>query len=192
MHPSPKINCGKCGEAITIVTHTPECVGCKKFFCLNHRLPEVHECESLKSAKGPKPGPKTLPVTSKIPPSAPSVRGAKNESLGRKVALMKLKQKAKGPSIPLEERIYFYVTSTETEVTGAFYFSRTWTIGRCVDFSAEILKIKNENNKVDRPMLVLVSPSDEILELDVTLDSLLSSKSVQEADALKLARIPKV
>ena len=192
MHPTPKINCGKCGEGISLASHTPECAGCRRFFCLNHRLPEVHECESLKSAKGPRGGHKSLPVASKVPPNAPSVRGAKNESLGRKVALMKLKQKAKGPSIPLEERVHFYVTSTESELTGAFYFSRAWTVGRCVDFSAELLKIKNENNKADRPMLVLVSPMDEILDLDVTLESLISSKSVLEADALKLARIPKV
>ena len=91
------------------------------------------------------------------------VKGAKNETLSLKVAVMKLKQKARGPDVPVSERIYFYIQdcTRPNETAHEFYLSVRWSIGRCVSYVADSLKIKNNNDKPGQAKLVLKANAGE-------------------------------
>ncbi|ODV86096.1 hypothetical protein CANARDRAFT_28135 [[Candida] arabinofermentans NRRL YB-2248] len=83
----------------------------------------------------------------------------------RIIQLSKLKQSAIGDSkISESDRIYINIqyisdnpktnTNTNTNTTSnsntvtSIYVSKTWPIGRMLDYSCTLLKIKNENNKI--------------------------------------------
>lgn len=91
----------------------------------------------------------------------PTVRGSKNEALARKVALMQLKQKARGPPIPFEERVHVFIVVESTGKKEPFYFSQTWTLGRCVDFVTSELKISNSNNRTNGSRVFLSAHGSE-------------------------------
>lgn len=147
--------CSKCSKKCVSI-EIVHCNECKSDFCFEHRLQEDHECATLlrekadllaKSKRAFEPK-KVEPV---------KVRGAKNDALSLKVAVMKLKQKARGPDVPVDERIYFYIQNctTPNRTVHEFYLCKRWTVGRCVAYLAESLKIKNNNDKPDRAKLVL-------------------------------------
>jgi hypothetical protein len=97
-------------------------------------------------------------------------QGRKNPELAAKVALMRLKQSAKGlKEIPAEERVYFFVKPPDGTADVPVYFSKYWSVGRSVDAVAELLGLKNENNRSGAPQLRLfvASCAEEDVELPV-------------------------
>ncbi|ODV61064.1 Cuz1p ASCRUDRAFT_75799 [Ascoidea rubescens DSM 1968] len=95
-------------------------------------------------------------------------------STQRIIELSKLKTNAKGdPKIPVSSRIYawvvkipdfndnnddtknektieeFFNKNMNKEILKPMYFSKTWPVGRVLDYIADELKIKNENNKIN-------------------------------------------
>jgi len=92
---------------------------------------------------------------------------------------MKLKQTAKGPQVPMEERLYVFV-----EVEGSrnpFYFSKTWTFGKCLDFVLETLGLRNENNKMTGKKNVICF-GEETLEFHETV----GESSLKQGDQLNV------
>lgn len=169
-----KISCAQCKNKCTSL-EIVYCVECKLSFCFEHRLQEAHNCFKLLKEKDEllaKSKKKFVPKN--VEPV--KVRGAKNDALSLKVALMKLKQKAKGPGIPIDERIYFYIQNNTNNQNSIheYYLCKKWTIGRCVSFLADELKIKNNNDKLDAEKLILKltdnAEEKSILEFERTLE----------------------
>lgn len=156
-----RVPCSKCGKKCTSIEYV-RCNECESDFCFEHRIQEDHQCGKLLKEKAEllaKSKPAFVPK--KVEPI--KTKGAKNDALSLKVAVMKLKQKAKGPDVPIDERVYFYVQNcTVDNVTShEFYLCKRWTIGRCVAYLADSLKIKNYNDRPDQAKLVLKVNVDE-------------------------------
>jgi len=154
------------------------CYECGFNFCLSHRFPESHECKilqfrnNLKAQKAKlkerqsEVQPKAIKDTLKKPKSA------KNEALARKLALMKLKQQAKGDNkIASEERLYFNLKLPNQKIVQVF-FNKRLQIGRiidnlCTQFS---LNLKNETSAtlslVHEESNTVLSPSTELMKYE--------------------------
>ncbi|XP_018496973.1 phosphatidylinositol 4,5-bisphosphate 3-kinase catalytic subunit alpha isoform [Galendromus occidentalis] len=171
-------------EVVAVVCHF-----CGVNFCLRHRHPPDHECP-----KAPKPTehmPKTKAVVQEIlakrnaPAAAP-----KNElsPTARKVKLMKLKLKAKGDKgLPVGERFHLEVRTPDGQEK-PFFFSKLWSIGRCVDFVCDLEKIANHNNRADAKKLLFQLENEEsTLEMKCILQDLIEQNKLQEADRILLA-----
>lgn len=68
------------------------------------------------------------------------------------IALSKLKSSARGDSrIPVSERVFINVQilndKADTSLKHPVYVSRAWPVGRALDSIADILKVKNVNNR---------------------------------------------
>ncbi|GAV28652.1 hypothetical protein PMKS-002126 [Pichia membranifaciens] len=79
--------------------------------------------------------------------------GNSDSTASRMVEMNKLKRSAKGDSrINVSDRVYVWVIYTSDddttfEVKSAQFFSKRWPIGKMLDSSADISKIKNVNNR---------------------------------------------
>lgn len=134
-------------EVVSII-----CPFCDQAFCLKHRLQQDHDC--IKLDKLDCTPSKTSVLVKSILSSRnetqkhgvqPCKRGA--TKLSAKVALMKIKMNAIGEnSVPPDDRIYFSVTLPNTNIVKNYYFSKTWTIGKLVDYVSSIENMTNLNN----------------------------------------------
>ncbi|KAI1287478.1 AN1-type zinc finger protein 1 [Halotydeus destructor] len=119
-------------------------------------------------------------------------KGVKNNDLAKKVAYMKLKQKAVGmSSIPATERLYFNVSVKElNDVEQPFFFSKEWSFGRCVDYLSTHLKIANRNNVKEAPKLVLCRIADGLqYDLSDKLKTALAQDNIADGDSLSFTHV---
>jgi hypothetical protein len=158
-----------CGQIKTI--HIL-CDKCQRSFCLKHR---EHDCTIEMS-----------PVTSKgtssshvrgnqsASPAKPVKRGAHSSSLAAKVALMKLKQLAKGnESIPQNERMYYNVILPQENDSNPHptFVSKVWTIGKVIDVLASQYKLKNTNDVVhSKKLRILINDEESLSTCDKVED----------------------
>ena len=157
---------------------------------MKHRIPEAHECPKLKEEYLQRiRSHRTVSSVDKKPVEAPKVKGAKNDSLARKVALMKLKQKAKGPQVPMEERLYLFVENETTGIQEPFYYSKTWTFGKCLDFTLETLGIRNVNNKTSGKKMSLCLLDGQTIAFDLTVQEVVNKGSLSEGDKIILKNV---
>lgn len=109
---------------------------------------------------------------------------------------MKLKSKSSGPKqIPQSERFYFAVyppvtdgSKTYTNFQGIFV-STYWSIGKIIDFMAELLKLPNYNNDAKSKKLRLFNhETGKIIatKIDTTLSELIKSDSISEGQDIIL------
>jgi hypothetical protein len=172
------------------------CDKCDQKYCLSHRNPEGHDCPRLKEerlqlqSKFRKPDNLSDDAVTKKVAHVPQIRGSKNDALARKVALMQLKQKARGPAVPAEERLHVFVMIQSTGKKEPFYFSQTWTMGRCVDFVTSHLQISNSNNRVNGSRIFLTtSNSETTFDYSLTLRDAMSQSLIADGDTLVLKTI---
>ena len=185
---------GKCSFCKNSVPNTELvlCDKCKANHCLTHRHYDSHQCVQNQS-------PKTTTTAVKKPvinSSAPNVKGTKNEVLARKVALMKLKQKAIGQtSVPFTERLYFKINYQKSSKQNVFdtkdvFLSKEWSVGKCIDWLSTQLEIINNNNNPSAPKLVLsTDSSSDSFSMSDTLKHLESEGLLQSGDNLCLKYI---
>jgi predicted nucleic acid binding AN1-type Zn finger protein len=153
------------GSALTPAVHCPTC---NRYYCLQHRLKEDHNCKDLvpigarPSASGTQTdwartalgklkawgsAQREATATRVLPKPKPSSTAA------RLVAVNELKKTAKGDDkIPPEKRVYLYVeaeaaTTTAKYPKGSFFYSKDWVIGRVLDAAARSLMVENVNNQ---------------------------------------------
>ncbi|RWS02900.1 AN1-type zinc finger protein 1-like protein [Dinothrombium tinctorium] len=144
--------CSFCLSKIKLELEVTHCELCHKPFCLNHRHPEGHKCVSTEKRPAEEVSKCEKKIEVKKADPLKGAKGAKNESLAKKVALMKMKQTAKGvSSIPFEERLYF-----------------KWTIGKCVDWLSNEMCI---NHRQATAKLNLFK-SDKSFSYDIRLKEL--------------------
>ncbi|KAG2205297.1 hypothetical protein INT46_009789 [Mucor plumbeus] len=165
------------------------CNGCDQDFCLKHRHPASHVCQSLDTDEQRKIDRK-LAAQEKVAKTFAPQPAKKNKIIksvpvksknGGIVELMKIKSQAKGSaSVPAASRIYIYVQGPkESKVESqSMYFDKKTSVGKALDLIAGICKVNNKNNAVP--------PSDpERLELYKCPDMDILSKSDSLEKALK-------
>jgi len=190
--------CSFCRQIVRNAMEMVVCDKCEVKHCLGHRHPESHECAKLKEEKlrvqhSLRTQPQHKPVA-----IVPGVKGIKNDALAKKVAFMKLKQKAKGlSSIPQTERVYVNITiqaeRSEPFQAEPFHFSKEWSFGRCVDWLSTELRIKNQNNLASAPKLVIGNEARDIeaYELSFKLKEAIENGTLADADLLILKYMQK-
>lgn len=114
---------------------------------------------------------------------APITTKNKPKVVNKKLALVKLRNKATGrPSIPMLQRLYFTVLHESNEII--VYVDKDWSIGRCLDYVAEVGKVRNVNNTM--------TDDNERLHLCVENSKLEASKAIkdviEDADTIRLVR----
>ncbi|XP_074599267.1 AN1-type zinc finger protein 1-like [Brevipalpus obovatus] len=177
------VKCAFCNEVVLNRLEMVTCDICEKGFCLAHRLPEVHCCVKRTAIEK-----KSVPQIN-LPKSRPSVapkgsKGAKNDALAKKVALMKLKSSAIGQaSVPQSERRYFNLVLPDEQTKPIFLCSQ-WSVGKCVDFLADKFKVTNNNNRANMPKLMLYNQDDLQLDFDTQIDKLEQEKVIDNGQNL--------
>lgn len=78
---------------------------------------------------------------------------SKSDAVSRVQAAANLKKTAKGDDkVPLEKRVYVRVEASADTITakvpsGAFFYSKEWSVGRVLDMAAKSLQVENVNNR---------------------------------------------
>jgi len=120
---------------------------------------------------------------------AKSAGGSKG-AMATKLALMKLKGRAKGDSsVPQADRIFFSVECPNTEQNPKpldVWMAKSWTMGKAIDFMARQARIKNKNNIAGAPKLhffkgelCISKPSDR------TVKEIFEEGAIVDGDALE-------
>lgn len=167
------------------------CGLCSVQFCLKHRLPQDHNCPSIKKkAERPvvekakyQPNPYKLKV----------FKTKKAERMAAKVAVMKLKMNARGhKGVPTTERVYFnvFVKSIDSDNVVPLFVSSRWTVGKSLDVAADEAKVSNFNNvgeKAQYRLDLVHASTGETLQCDKTIESLLKADVLMNGSSLILA-----
>ncbi|CAO3703626.1 unnamed protein product [Rhizopus stolonifer] len=167
------------------------CEGCNGGYCLKHRHPSTHQCESLfadekkklerKLAAQEKVA-KTLKLSSNITKQTTRTVVPAKSKTGGMVELMKMKSQAKGDSsVPVASRIFLYVQCPKLSNMDSIsvYFDKKNSVGRALDTLANMCKIINKNNTVSAtdPERLYLYKCPEMTSLDnsVTLEKVLKN-----------------
>jgi hypothetical protein len=127
---------------------------------------------------------------------AKAAGGAKG-AMATKLALMKLKGRAKGDAgVPQADRIFFSVDCPNKQQNPKpldVWMAKSWTMGKAIDFMARQARMKNRNNVMDAPKLhifkgdiCISKPSDR------TVNEILSEGTIVDGDALEFKLIEEI
>ena len=147
-----------------------KCDKCNQLFCLGHRHPDQHSCpveasqllaeqlkqkqeleasqrekaEKLKKLEALGITNGTSNGTAKVPKSASAPKSKAARERAAKVAVMKLKGKAKGPnSVPQADRIYFHVDFDSKKFD--FFTDKNYSVGRMRESFISTFKLNAKN-----------------------------------------------
>ncbi|KAI8916276.1 AN1-type zinc finger protein 1 [Gorgonomyces haynaldii] len=150
-----------------------QCRVCLKTYCLSHRHPPDHGCET-KTVSKPKIEQKQIKQKKPLTPQ---------------VQLMKLKLSAQGDQgIPSQHRAYFLLMSSP-EKQEKLFFDQRWTVGRLVDYLAKKYGILNTNNAQDLEKLGLYKHENgQRLPFSEHIESCFKSKLVNNGGILILLK----
>lgn len=171
-----------------------KCDLCRKQYCLSHRLPEDHECESLPQRERDGPLQKKISALAETAKQKSDTSKKKNhmtvkqQKMAAKVSLMKLKMKAKGDNdIPIERRVYFDLYLSMKQRNEPIFLNSTWSVGRVVDSIAAKQGITNTNNTSLEKRLVLCNQhTGSIFSYSITLDDAIKQELLFSGSSLEL------
>ena len=104
--------------------------------------------------------------------------GTKNEALATKVALMKLKQNARGPTgVPMENRRHIFVEVDDKRYP--FYFSTLWPLGKALDYLTKELKL------LPATRVIILDRDQTLLDLSTNISDL---QQLRDADVIILRK----
>uniref|UniRef100_A0A1B6GBC9 AN1-type domain-containing protein n=1 Tax=Cuerna arida TaxID=1464854 RepID=A0A1B6GBC9_9HEMI len=108
-----------------------------------------------------------------------------------KIRLMKIKGKAVGDNkIPTTDRIFFTVhppLNNSSQTSRPLFVSKTWTVGRSLDFFAKKLNTENNNAKPGAPKLKIFRKEDGVcLPMDAVMGTLLQDCLLSDGEPLIL------
>ena len=163
------------------------CSLCLKNFCVEHRHVDDHQCEHRSQpppshAASHSNKNESRPTTTNFPTE--KFVGTKNEALANKIAVMKLKQTAKGPTgVPMENRLHLFVQVNDEDTVNnkryAFYLSKLWPLGKGLDFLIKELKLSSTN------WTITLNDEETLLDLSTTISEL---KQLHDADTITLKK----
>uniref|UniRef100_A0A1B6D899 AN1-type domain-containing protein n=1 Tax=Clastoptera arizonana TaxID=38151 RepID=A0A1B6D899_9HEMI len=115
---------------------------------------------------------------------------AKNNKFALSLRLMRMKQIACGEnSVPVLDRVYFMVYYNSND-SKAVFASKSWTVGRCVDFFANKFHLTNNNNKRNGDKLMLLKKEDDAtFPMDEVIGDIINSGKIQNGEELLLKRV---
>ncbi|CAF0930477.1 unnamed protein product [Rotaria sordida] len=177
---------GNCKNQKSPISFT--CSLCLKNFCVEHRHVDDHKCSYRSSSSPPTHYSTQINKNEIIKPtdnfSKEKFIGTKNEALANKVAIMKLKQTAKGPGgIPMENRLHVFVQIDDGDGNNKrypFYLSKLWPLGKGLDYLTKELKLLPANR------IILLDREQISLDLSTTINDL---KELHDADVIILKKI---
>ena len=163
------------------------CELCLKNFCVEHRHVDDHQCEH-RSQPPPSHGishsnkNEVKPTTTNYPTE--KFAGTKNEALANKIAIMKLKQSAKGPTgVPMENRLHLFVQVDEEKAANSkrypFYLSKLWPLGKGLDYLVKELKLSSTS------WIISLNDRETPLDLSTTISEL---TELHDADIITLRK----
>lgn len=172
------------------------CTLCSTQFCLQHRLPETHNCKELKSRDV---GQTSLQehmdkivtnINRRTNIKTTKHKSVKSQKIAAKVELMKMKLKATGEvGIPDENKVYFAITLPYNGEKVVFASCR-WTFGRLVDYMSTLCNLRNTNNVSLQCRLQLQnSTTSLIVDSSMTIEQALSEEIVFSGSKLSLCYI---
>ncbi|GAB7354310.1 hypothetical protein MBLNU459_g4829t1 [Dothideomycetes sp. NU459] len=140
-----------------------QCTNCNRSYCLKHRFREDHDCAKLAPVGANTNKERGLAALEKLrawgaakqKSATASALGAKagSASVARIRATADLKKSAKGDDkVPMEKRVYLHVEASKDTLkskvpSGAFFYSKEWSVGRVLDMAAKSLQVENVNNR---------------------------------------------
>jgi len=163
------------------------CSLCLKNFCVEHRHIDDHECPHRSQQPPPTHyASQTNKKELQPPKNFPTEKflGTKNEALATKVAIMKLKQTAKGPTgVPMENRLHVFVEIDDGDGNNnkryPFYLSKLWPLGKGLDYLTKELKLLPANR------FILLDKDQTSLDLSTTISEL---TQLHDADVIILKK----
>jgi predicted nucleic acid binding AN1-type Zn finger protein len=161
------------------------CSLCLKNFCVEHRHIDDHQCPYRSQTASTHYSSQLnkneiKPITTNFPTE--KFVGTKNETLANKVAIMKLKQTAKGPTgVPMENRLHIFVQIDDDNGNKRypFYLSKLWPLGKGLDYLIKELKLLPAN------WIILLNGEQTPLDLSTTISEL---KRLHDADVIILKK----
>ncbi|CAF3134899.1 unnamed protein product [Rotaria socialis] len=180
----PCANSNGCKSQKSPISFT--CSLCLKNFCVEHRHIDDHQCPHR--SQSPPTHYSSQTNKTEIKPIDNFLKekfvGTKNETLANKVAIMKLKQTAKGPAgLPMETRLHVFVQiddGTANNKRYPFYLSKLWPLGKGLDYLTKELKL------LPATRIILLEREQISLDLSTTINDL---KELQEADVIILKKV---
>jgi len=117
--------------------------------------------------------------------------GGHKAAMATKLALMKLKARAKGDNaIPRTERVFFTVdcpNRQQNPVPLDLFMGNTWTMGKVIDFVAKQGSIKNKNHLPTGPFLHIFKGETCLSKpFDKTIQQLLTEGHLVDGDSLSI------
>ncbi|CAG0893604.1 unnamed protein product [Cyprideis torosa] len=193
-----KFSVSACHEPRSLTPIT--CARCNLSFCLKHRHPCDHKCtavsqqQSILQAKNDA----SVAFLARIQARFSDKRdkgcgGSKNPATAQKVALMRLKQRAKlGQTGVAEEEKFFleilpparFADSGRAAVP--IIMSKLSTIGKVIDVAADVLDVPNENNREGAKMLRLFNAQGQAMSEGESLECLLEKAALVNGGSLLL------
>jgi hypothetical protein len=161
------------------------CSLCVNNFCVEHRHIDDHQCPYRSQSPPTHNSSHTNKNEIKPINNFPTEKflGTKNEGLANKVAIMKLKQTAKGPAgTPMENRLHVFVQIDDGDGNNKrypFYLSKLWPLGKGLDYLTKELKLLPANR------IILLDRNQTPLDLSTTISDL---KELYDADVIILKK----
>lgn len=166
------------------------CGKCNKHFCLSHR--HHSSCHENKDSVLPWRIPKMQFAKAKAETDKQideKLKAAQRDTASRatanKIRLMKMKGKAVGDNkIPVVDRVFFTVHPPSGN-SRPLFVSKSWTIGRSLDFFAKKLNTENNNAKPGCSKLKVFCKDERFaLDMNATMCSLIEKKVICDGEPL--------
>ncbi|ESO90325.1 hypothetical protein LOTGIDRAFT_123476 [Lottia gigantea] len=165
------------------------CIKCYNSYCLKHRHAQDHDCKVLQEETINKElDSKTTQHVKEILASKEPVvkkqfkKGSKSAKTAAKVALMKIKMTATGnKSIPDSEKIFLQIHLPQKSSTKSknLFFSKKWSVGKIIDYTADISSLNNTNNTGDPLKLRIFNSEDgDMIKTDEIMENVINNDSI--------------
>lgn len=179
-----------------------KCISCRMTFCLKHRHPEDHKCESLSLNKNERKSglqllaeaKQRLNIKTENAKTPKRSQNRKPKSIKQQAALnkMKLKFKATGnPKVPPQNRIYFEVhLSPEIRCPSKvqsfpYWFDKFIKVSRGLDDFCSSIGVVNKNHESTARKLIFSTEEGKI-SVSETFEQLITNPNVFEGQIIKL------
>ncbi|KAJ3221169.1 AN1-type zinc finger protein 1 [Clydaea vesicula] len=177
------------------------CSQCSRNFCLRHRHPTDHNCESVQIKQNFQQA-KSNEIKDLISEKLSSSTKIENSNKIKKpkkvnpaIELTRMKLHAMGDKgIPVESRVYFQVhlpLESNNKQIFKMFFHKDWTVGRTIDKICLLNKIENVNNKMnleEKKISLYDTEKKLIIDTSKTWQDLISSNLITNTQQITLER----
>lgn len=122
--------------------------------------------------------------------------GGSKAAMAAKLQLMRLKGRSKGDNaVPQAERVFFSITCPNPQQNPKpldVWMSKTWSLGKAVDFMARQARVKNRNNQLEAPKLHFFKEEECLsVTFEKTISDLMNEGTLVDGDSLVFKLVEK-